>query len=538
MSIIEAYDFGRKDLPKFLIIFLAISIICFFFPREKIEIYKYNAGNKWAYPDMVTESDFSIGVASEINSDSIVNYTYEEGSRIIRNGQEVTPTMKKIIDGYLEENRPSSPFFSPSNLLKFFGYFILTTLIILALIIFASKYYPELCRSISGISFLVIWPVLFGALAFMVSKSSALSPYLIPFCIVPIVVFNFWGPRLAFMVHVVVILIASFLSGLGYDFTFLQILAGMVTVLIISETRYWNKFFRWILIIMGTYLLGYLGLAIINSGTVSPNEYPIFGWLAVNSILLLLAYPFVPIVEKIFGFVSSITLAELTDMNNPLLKELSIKAPGTLQHSLQVSNLSEAAAEKIGANSLLLKAAALYHDIGKVKQPEYYIENSQGANPHDALSAFDSGRIIIEHVTEGIKMAKKNKLPKVLIDFIETHHGTTRVEYFYRKQKEAEPDREFDESLFRYPGPKPTTKEQTILMLADSIEAASKSLKNPTGQDIDNLVDNIVAYKIKEDQLTDSNLSFAELESCMDKFKAMLRSIYHVRVEYPSESPQ
>ena len=535
MPKIEAYKFTWKDLPKFLIIFLAISIICFLFPKQEKAVYNYSTGSGWAYDNLITEVDFTTNVISSDSLGQLKSFTFDKGSTIISRGQEVTPGLKIIIDDYLKKTTPKSRIFSIGNLISFFGYFILTALIIIALIVFAGKYYPKLCSSISGISFLVIWPVLFGVLTFAVGRSASLSPYLIPFCIVPIVVFNFWGPRLAFMVHVVVVLTASFLSGLGYDFTFLQILAGMVTVLIIGETRYWNRFFKWILIIMGTYMLGYLGLAIINSGSLTSSEYPVFGWLAINSFLLLLAYPFVPIVEKVFGFVSSITLAELSDMNNPLLKELSLKAPGTLQHSLQVSNLSEAAAEEIGANSLLLKAAALYHDIGKVKQPAYYIENSQGSNPHDDLSNFESGKVIIDHVVEGMAMAKKARLPKIIQDFITTHHGTTRVEYFYNKQLETEPTREFDETLFRYPGPKPRTKEQTILMLADSIEAASKSLKNPTGQDIDVLVDKIVAYKIKEDQLSDSELSFAELESCTNKFKSMLRSIYHVRVEYPDQ---
>jgi len=199
--------------------------------------------------------------------------------------------------------------------------------------------------------------------------------------------------------------------------------------------------------------------------------------------------------------------------------------------------LAEAATEKIGGNSLLVKAAALYHDIGKLDDPEAYIENVKDYNPHDTMSNFESARKIIDHVIKGEEMAKKAKLPKEIIDFIVTHHGTTRVEYFYRNQLTAEPDREFDESLFRYPGPKPKTKEQTILMIADSLEAASKSLKNPTGQDIDKLVDGIVKYKLEQGQLDDSELNFNELEQCTEVFKSLLRSINHVRVEYPKEVP-
>ena len=198
-----------------------------------------------------------------------------------------------------------------------------------------------------------------------------------------------------------------------------------------------------------------------------------------------------------------------------------------------MANLSEAAADKIGANSILVKTAALYHDIGKMKQPEFYIENSKGTNHHATLNNFESARIIIDHVIAGEEMAKKARLPKVILDFIRSHHGTTRVEYFYRNQLKQEPDRDFDESLFRYPGPKPKSKEQTIMMIADSLEAASKSLKTPTGQDIDALIDKIIDHKIDEGQLSESELSFNELDACKEVWRSLLRSINHVRIEYP-----
>ncbi len=418
----------------------------------------------------------------------------------------------------------------------FAGYLLLTCLIIGVLMFYLARYFPEIDDNLGSLVFILMWPLLFGVLVYAIEENSSLSTYLIPFCITPIVIKNFYGERLALFVHVVVVLIASFLSSLGYEFTFLQIFAGIVTVLIFSDTRYWNKFFVAIVIILAAYVLGYLGLSLIKEGSFTNIKWNTFMWLVLNAVLLLLAYPFIPLIEKLFGFTSSVSLRELSDMNRPLLKELSIKAPGTLQHSLQVANLAEAATEKIGGNSLLVKTAALYHDIGKMKQPQYFIENSGGKNLHAELNNnFESARIIIDHIAEGEKMAKKAKLPKVIIDFISTHHGTTRVEYFFRNQKNAEPDREFDESLFRYPGPNPKTKEQTILMIADSLEAASKSLKSPTGKDIDELVHKIVDYKVSEGQLDDSELSFSELEQCVSVFKSLLRSINHVRIEYPDE---
>jgi putative nucleotidyltransferase with HDIG domain len=261
----------------------------------------------------------------------------------------------------------------------------------------------------------------------------------------------------------------------------------------------------------------------------------VFKWLGINGVLILLAYPFIPLLSKIFGFTSSIDLVELADLNKPLLKKLSLNAPGTFQHALQVSNLSEAAAEKIGADGLLIKVGALYHDIGKLNNPMLFIENQKEGsyNPHDELNYFDSARGIIDHVIEGEKMGKQSGLPKEIITLICSHHGTTRVEYFYRKQLTDFPDKEFDQTIFQYPGPKPISKEETILMLADSIEAASKSLKQPTGKDIDELVEKIAAHKIQNNQLSESKLTFEEIDICLKVFKEMLRSIYHVRIEYP-----
>jgi len=530
----EVTSYTWKDLPKLLIVLVAIMLICLLFPRHEQAAYKYQVGQTWAYEDLVATKSYSTEIANTNPLDSVqepIKVDFAKGDLLMRKGEEVTQFKNKILGGYFSQNMD----FSAKRYVYFAGYFLLTAMILGAQLLFSIKYFPQITRTNSGVIFLVIWPVLFSFIVFIINLNDSISPYLIPFCLVPIIVYNFYGGRLALFIHIVVVLIASFLSGLGYEFTFLQILAGIVTLLVITETRYWNVFFRTILFIMATYLVGYLGLALINSGSLNASEYKTFGWLAVNSLLLLLAYPFIPIVEKLFGFTSSILLAELADMNKPLLKELSIKAPGTLQHSLQVANLSEAAADKIGANGILVKTAALYHDIGKMKQPELYIENSKGVNHHEKLNNFESAKIIIEHVTEGIVMAKKAKLPKVLIDFIATHHGTTRVEYFYRNQLSSEPERQFDESLFRYPGPKPTTKEQTIMMIADSLEAASKSLKSPTGQDIDQLIDKIIDHKIDNAQLSDSELTFNELAICKEVWSSLLRSINHVRIEYPSE---
>lgn len=415
----------------------------------------------------------------------------------------------------------------------FIGYILLTCLIIGVYILYLLFHYPEVFYSTKKVGFLLMLIVFMSFLVYSVERSQLLSSYLIPFCIIPIVVKSFFSDRLALFTHIVIVLIASFLSVLDYEFTFLEILAGIVAVLVIEDTRSWNQFFISIFSIVAAYFIGYLGLCLIKYQVQVPIDWQVYKWLTISGVLTLLAYPFIPLLAKLFGFISSITLAELADLNKPLLKKLSIHAPGTMQHSLQVSNLSEAAADAIGANALLLKVGALYHDIGKLNNPFVFIENQNGINPHDNLSNFESARAIIAHVTDGVKMAKEARLPEVIVDLIKSHHGTTKVEYFFRNQKNQFPDKEFDESLFQYPGPKPKSKEETILMVADSLEAASKSLKNPTGQDIDSLVDSILDSKIKNNQFSDSSLSFEELGKCVLVFKSLLRSINHVRIEYP-----
>lgn len=454
-----------------------------------------------------------------------------QGETIIRKGETINPEKYQELESYKAEFISRSG--AGSNTYVFIGYLILTTLIIGVLLLFLMFHSPKVYNSFFKMLAIFIWPVIFSVLVFLIEGVSDLSTYLIPFCIVPIVINHFFNARLALFVHIVIVLIASFLSSLGYEFTFLQILAGIVAIFANLKSGSLTGFFRSMIFIFLTYTIGFLGLNLIQEGGFSNIEWNTCGWAFLNAILTMLAYPLVPLLEKVFGFTTRITLTEISDMNQPLLKELSLKAPGTLQHSLQVANLSEAAAIAINADAMLVKVAALYHDIGKIKQPYFYIENQKGENLHDTISDLESAKIIIEHVTEGIKMAKKAGLPKVIINFIKTHHGTTRVEYFYRNHKNAHPDEEIDESIFTYPGPNPFTKEQTILMVADSIEAASKSLKNPTGEDIEKLVDNIIKGKIANGQFLNSPMSFEELEICKKVFKTTLGSIHHVRIQYP-----
>lgn len=482
---------------------------------------------------------FNDSLTTAFRSDLLASVTttqgmVRKGERIVNKGAPVTDEvylkLLSLKEQYEEEVTANS-----SRLSILVGYFLLTSLIIGVFVFYLRNFAPDIFQRFAKLLFIFLWLIAYSYLVSAVERADILSAYLIPFCIVPIVIKTFYDVRLALFTHIVVVLIASFLSSLGYEFTFLQILAGIVVILTDVDTRDWSRFFYSMLYIFLTYAVAYFGLSLIQEGTMQQVDWTTYTWIFLNVFLTLLAYPLIPLLERLFGFTSSISLVELSDMNRPLLSKLAIEAPGTLQHSIQVANLSESAARKIGANHLLVKVAALYHDIGKTKDPSYYIENQNQGNPHQDMDVLESVDKIIQHVPAGVEMAKKSRLPKVIIDFIRTHHGTTRVEYFYRKYKEAHPGAQIDESRFRYPGPKPRTKEETILMMADSIEAACKSLKEPTAKAIDDLIGQIISSKISQHQLDESTMTFEELETCKAVFRQVMKSVHHVRIEYPKE---
>ena len=361
-----------------------------------------------------------------------------------------------------------------------------------------------------------------------------LSTYVIPVCIIPIVIRAFFDSRTAIFTTVSVILITGYIVPNSFEYVVLNFIACFFAIFSTRNLHYLSQFYQTAVIILITYFLGYFGTILIHNGSIEEIDYTIFGWFTLNALLTLLAFPLISIFEKIFGLVSEITIFELSDLNKPLLKQLSLKAPGTFQHSLQVSNLAEAAASEIGANPLLTRVGALYHDVGKIYNPTYFIENQiTGINPHNELNFEDSAKIIIDHVIKGIELAKSHKLPDIIIDFIRTHHGDTRVEYFYQSYLKNYPDKEINEAKFKYPGPIPFSKETACLMMADSVEAASRSLKNPSEEDINKLVDGIVEFKVSKDQFINCDITFRDITKVKKLFKKMLKSIYHVRISYP-----
>ncbi len=356
--------------------------------------------------------------------------------------------------------------------------------------------------------------------------------YLIPFCIVPIIIRILFDTRLALNLHLLVILIAGFFVPNSFEFVFYQITAGMVAIYSIKNLVKREQLLISASFILAAYFVSFVGISLLREGSFDEIDWSKFLPFVFSVLLSLLAYPVIYAFERVFGITSDVALIELTNTNNKLLRELAFKAPGTFQHSMQVANLAEAAIFKIGGNSLLVRAGALYHDIGKMENPQYFIENQTGSSPHDKLPYEQSAQIIIKHVHKGIEITRKYKLPESVIDFIRTHHGNTRVDYFYQSFLKNTPEKFIDENIFRYPGPIPFSKETGVLMLADSVEAASRSLKNPDASAINNLVERIVDYKLAQNQLDNCDLTLKDLETIKLIFKTMLMSIYHVRIDY------
>ncbi|AFD06536.1 putative domain HDIG-containing protein [Solitalea canadensis DSM 3403] len=458
----------------------------------------------------------------------------QKGELIVAKNDVVTDDVYKKIESLRKEYEQTG-LFSGKREIVALGQVIVVGISLSLLIIFLYLFRKDIYNDYRQLSLiLIIVTGMLVALSWAI-KIELPSIYYIPYCIVPIIIRLLFDARLALNIHILVVLIAGFFVPNGFEFTFFQITAGMTAIYSIQNLLRRSQYLVSAFLILLTYLVCFAGVSFIHEGNFSKVEWIHVAPFVLSVLLSLLAYPMIYLFEKLFGVTSDITLMELSNTNNPLLRELAFKAPGTFQHSMQVANLAEAAIYKIGGNALLVRTGALYHDIGKMRAPNYFIENQKKTgNPHDELTYEESARIIIRHVTDGVEIAQKNRIPDAVIDFIRTHHGNTRVDYFYQSFLKNFPDRIFDEQVFRYPGPIPFSKETGVLMLADSVEAASRTLKDPDARSIDILVEKIINYKLEQQQLINTDITLKDIETIKQIFKQMLMSIYHVRVEYQS----
>tara|TARA_B100001758_G_scaffold247628_2_gene266259 strand:+ start:12602 stop:14707 length:2106 start_codon:yes stop_codon:yes gene_type:complete len=475
--------------------------------------------------------------SNELLSDELQNISLTKGliisGQVIINKGELVNSDKYQVLLSLKQKYEGSKWDAGSYFLVLFGQFILLGLSLLILWLFLKQYRTEVLDNTTKISMILSLILIMVLVSNLVISYALDWVYLIPFCVLPIILKAFFDNRVALFVHLITILIIGFIVPNGFEFVFLQLIAGIVSILTVLKMYKRAQLFMSVAKVIGVYLLVYVALSFIHDGSFRGIDNVKLFQFAISGALTLFAYPIIFIFEKVFSLVSDVSLLELTDTNSKLLRRLSEEAPGTFQHSLQVANLAEMGALEVNANALLTRAGAIYHDIGKLRHPMYFIENqSSNINPHDDIKFNESAEIIINHVHVGIDIAKENNLPDELIDFIRTHHGTSTVQYFYKQYITDFPEEELDIMDFTYPGPKPFSKETAILMMADSCEAASRSLKNPNSENIDILIEKVINKQINDNQFVNAPITLKEITQLKKLFKKKLVNIHHARVEY------
>lgn len=464
-----------------------------------------------------------------------ISYTeglVKEGEKIINNGELIDAEKYKKLDSLREEFKRKN-ISQNQYLFVSLGYSLLVALALLMLLLFIKLYRPNIYENNNKLTFIFFNILLVVGLTLLVMEFSNDYIYVVPICILPLTLKVFFDARLGLFTHVITLLILGFVVPNSYEYMFLHIIAGIVTILTVSELYKRANLFLAVGRITLIYFFAYLAFNLIQEASFQQIAFENLIYFAINGIGLLFIQPLIYGYEKAFGLISDLSLLELSDTNSKLLKRLSEVAPGTFHHSLNVANLAEASANEVQANSLLVRVGALYHDLGKMKNPYYFTENqSTSVNPHDEISPKESAKIIIDHRINGIEIAKKHNLPDRIIDFIRTHHGTSTVYFFYAKAKKESED-EVKREDFQYPGPIPFSKETAILMMCDAVEAASKSLKEPTAKIVDQFVEKIIDKQIEEKQFLNADITFKEIEVIKKVLKAKLKNIFHLRIEYP-----
>lgn len=422
-----------------------------------------------------------------------------------------------------------------SNQQRYWGWLgqaILAAVALSILFFYVYLFRSEIALEANKFTFILTLFTAFSALGLLPLYIDNLTLELLPFCILPILTRNFFDSRIASFAHVITILFVGFFAPNAYEFVFIQAFTGLIAVFTMTGLRRRSQFLVTSLVVFVSYAVLHAAFYFTRQGELESMDTMVFAYYAISALLTLLSYPLIFVFEKTFKLISEVTLLELSDTNSKLLRKLALEAPGTFHHSLQVANLAEEAALEIGGEALLIRTGALYHDIGKMKNPTYFIENQlSGINPHDELDPKRSARIIIDHVIDGIELARKARLPEAIIDFIRTHHGTTTVRFFLSRAQQEDPD--VDPAQFRYTGPTPFSKETAILMMADSVEAAARSLKEHTHERIDNLVEGIVSHQLAEHQFDHAAITLDEIQRVKKLLQRRLKSMYHARVSYP-----
>ena len=490
--------------------------------------------NEYIFPNLTYDEQRTEAAKKELlDNYSWANGLVLSGQKIIDRGEIVSPETYSILESLRKESIQRSETIGQKRLILlgqvlFVGIFMLCFMLYLDL--FRKDYYG----SKGGLSLLFALIMFYCVVTAAMVTSNVFTVYILPYAMLPIIIRVFLDSRTAFMAHCVTIVICSICLRYPHEFILLQLAAGLVAIFSLRELSQRSQLFRTAVLVILTYIVVYLAFELITENDLSKLNGGMYTYFVINGVLLLFAYPLLFLLEKTFGFTSNVTLVELSNINNNLLRRMSETVPGTFQHSMQVANLAAAVANRIGAKSQLVRTGALYHDIGKMENPAFFTENqSGGINPHKNLSYEQSAQVVISHVTDGLKLAERNNLPKVIKDFIVTHHGRGQTKYFYISWKNEHPGETPNEELFTYPGPNPFTREQAILMMADAVEAASRSLPQYTEESIGALVDKIIDSQVADGYFKECPITFKDIALAKTVFKEKLKTMYHTRISYP-----
>jgi putative nucleotidyltransferase with HDIG domain len=455
-----------------------------------------------------------------------------EGQRIIDRGDIVDSYTYRVLDSFEKEAKKRNAS-EDELMMTVIGQALLVLILVILFTVYLTLFRKDYFEKPRSIAMLYAMIVIFPVLVSLMMRHLFFNVYIIPYAIVPIFIRVFMDSRTAFITHVIMILLSAVAVKYQYEFIIIQLVAGLVAIYSLRELEKRSQIFLTAVLVTITSSLIYLAIQLIQNDDFSNLDSTMYVYFAVNGFLLLFAYPLMLIIEKTFGFISAVTLFELSNTNNELLRRMSEVASGTFQHSINVGNLGAEIANKIGAKAQLVRTGALYHDIGKMENPVFFTENQAGVNPHDKLSDIESARIIISHVTDGLSLAEKYSLPAVIKEFITTHHGAGLAKYFYVNYKNEHPDEEVDVNMFSYPGPNPFTREQAILMMTDTVEAASRSLPEYTEESISTLVNKLIDAQIADGNFKECPITFRDIDIAKQVLIDRLKSMYHTRIQYP-----
>lgn len=491
--------------------------------------------NNYLVPNLVFDRNRSETSRTELlGSIPLASGLVQEGQKIVDRGEIVTERTQRIIESYLKENERRSQN-KTQNQISLIGQILYVSILMICFTIYLTLYRNDYFDKWRSTAMLYAFIVIFALLTALFVRNTFVHVYILPYAMVPIFIRVFMDSRTAFMTHFTMVTVCASMLQHPFEFTVVETVAGLVAISSLRELSQRSQLFKTAIFITVASMAVNLAFDWTRATALSQIDYSTYNYLVVNGVALLFAYPLLYVIEKTFGFTSDITLVELSNTNNELLRRMSEVAPGTFNHSIQVANLAGEIANKIGAQGQLVRTGALYHDIGKLSNPIYFTENQSGIDPHEMISDIESAQIIIAHVTEGMKMADKYNLPHVIRDFIATHHGLGKAKFFYIRYKNEHPDEPVDDLLFTYPGPNPFTREQACLMMADAVEAASRSLKEYTEKAIRELVERIIDSQVAEGYFRECPVTFRDIQYAKTVLIEKLKTIYHTRISYPTE---